>query len=81
MLTYSTQNVSKAQAEIDRLEAEANAINENGSAAPAKKSVETNGSASAGASDEKNTDADVADTAAEVADELEKTKLDEETTA
>ncbi|KAK4545132.1 hypothetical protein LTR36_003683 [Oleoguttula mirabilis] len=76
-------NVAKAQAEIDRLEAEANAADskEGGRSTetarkPAAEKQQLNGSASAGAEQEQEQDA-----AADVTDDLEKAKIEDETAA
>ncbi|KAK5124468.1 hypothetical protein LTR85_001685 [Meristemomyces frigidus] len=70
-------NVAKAQAEIDRLEAEANAAEpKDGSRSTdtARKPAAVNGSASAGAEQEQEKDA-----AADVTKDLEKAKIEDET--
>lgn len=77
------KNVSKAQAEIDRLEAEANAANEkstNGTTETARKPATekqgVNGSANAGA--ELDQEKDAAD---DVAKDMEKAKIEDGETA
>lgn len=73
------QNIAKAQKEIDRLEAEAEAANTNGSATetsrkPAAEKQAVNGHASAGVEPEQEKDA-----AADVAEDLEKAKIEDAT--
>lgn len=75
------QNVANAQKEIDRLEAEAGAADAKTGASdaarkPATESQAVNGSASAGAQSEQTNGADT-----DVADDLKKTTIEDETTA
>lgn len=71
------QNVSKAQAEIDKLEADAAAANEGATdkaRKPAMANQGVNGNADAGAQEEQEKEAD-----ADVAKEMQKAKIEDET--
>ncbi|KAI7667917.1 hypothetical protein KC322_g16518, partial [Hortaea werneckii] len=73
------ENTAKAQAEIDKLESEANAADSKSGATetarkPAAEKEQVNGTASAGAEREQEADA-----AADVADEMKKAKIEDQT--
>lgn len=81
ILLTNSQNVANAQKEIDRLESEANVADTKAGASdaahkPASKNQGVNGSASAGAEMSQEKDADN-----DVADELKKAKLEDDTAA
>lgn len=72
-LPHARQNIQKAQAEIDKLEAEANAAeSKTGSSKPTAEKQQVNGHASAGAETEKDEDSTKV-----VTEDLEKIKIEE----